>query len=132
MCVELDLRRRALAGLQVDDEQPPVVVALEAVNLALQHRATDRDLEILLGCNENTRIRAQPLGQLPDHVRSTLALPDGEPAGTQIDPLDRARESLLQLRRDLLARHTLFGDLLRERVHQRADSLRRRIATRAA
>ncbi len=57
---------------------------------------------------------------------------DGEPAGAQVDPLDRAGKSLLQLRGYLVARHTLVGDLLGERMHERADALRRRIATRAA
>ncbi len=128
-CGEVGRGRLALAGLEVDDDEPAVAVALEAVDPAAEHGVADRrrrspsrrrHAPAAPGC------RVSHVSQALEHRRRAGLLVVGEPGCAEVDGVPHR----VQLTLELLER-LVVGGVRGEVVHQRAERRRRRPRRRA-
>src|SRR3954452_24367997 len=104
--------RRRLAGLEVDDDQPPLGARFQPVDLPAQPRPADDHVEVLLGGDQLPVAAGVPGDELGEHLLRALPLPLVEPARTEVQPVELGVEH-----RGGLRRRQPLGDLLGDVVH---------------
>ena len=113
--VLLGVLRRRLAGLEVDDDQPAVGVALQPVDLAPDERPADGGVELDLDADQLAAVGGVPGEEPVEHVLRRLPLPLVGPARPEVELVELGGQHGRGVRR-----RQPLGDLLGDGVHRRA------------
>jgi hypothetical protein len=132
---DVGVDRRGLSGLEVDDDEPALVVDLQPVDPALDSTGASgscrRTMKSCSMAMSRARVLRDPADQPVQHRLGPVPLAAGQPAGGQLDGVE-AFGHIGHQRRPVDGR---VGGEHRRGVHQVADALlggRRRARPRAA